>query len=383
MRLFKFCVFCLISIGLGNPVCAQTNPGSLSNTLTRAVTKNARSSVAELSRAANRSFLKRLSPIFQKPRTLPRPEQHFIPKRPNPISFLVQSGPQSPETASAFAVEVGGKLIGVTAGHVMNNIKNFDPRMSFPQGKERVEFSISNWRMSNRKGNDVAVFAIPEEARPYIQPLKISSTPAEPWQTVSIAGHANNFPVWLPNEEILFVGPQRILLRNTSKRTLFGMCGSPVLIDGKVTGLYVGYDSADNLAKSQWADPLRVEFDKQLPSLHRVAPIEHIFPLIEKMLFNMDTQNTGTMLQVLGKPIAPFANTDALYTITLLRNDRVVKSIYPGPLADPEHLEQFFEMQENDELLVEVWPEGYPYVRTSPQIYKVNVSTGKVEKLDR
>ena len=383
MRAFKIFVVCFIFAGLGTPACAQMDPSSLGRRITRALAKTSRFSVENLSHRAHTRFLKRLSPIFKKPRTAPLPEQNFIPAKPKPISFLVQSGPKSPETASAFAIKIENKLFGVTAGHVMNNIKNFDPRMSLSAGKERVEFSISTWRMSNRKGSDVAIFEIPQEALPYIQPLEISLATAEPWQTASIAGHAYNLPVWLTNEEILFVGPQRMLLRNTSKKTLFGMCGSPVMINDKVVGLYVGYDTVDNLARALWADPIREAFGKQLPPLHRVAPIEHIYPLIESITSNANTSDAGKMMQVLGKPVARIKTNELLYSLTLVRNDRAIRTINFGPLVDPEHLEQFFELQENDELMVTVLPDGYPFAHKQSIIYKVNVSTGKVEKIVR
>ena len=386
MKTFKFYIALCLLLSFSHPLHAQKNPKNLAN-ISRTVTKNLLKQkidrvgeVAARSRQSKTQLFKKLIPLVKAPQISPLPEQHFIPKKKNPISFLVQAGPKSQKTASAFALNVNGTLVGVTAGHVMENIQHQEPHMAFPDDNKRVEFPITSWLISNRQGTDVAVFKIPDQARDYIEPLEISAQSIAPWQTASIAGYTNNSPLWLQNEEVLFVGHQRLLLRNSTRRALFGMCGSPVLIDGKVAGLYVGYNSQEALLSAAWAEPLRQLTSKSLPSLHQVAPVEHLFPLIQTLTSNVDINASGTMMKVFDFPVAILKPQDQLFSITHLRNDRLVKIVHPGPLTEPEHLEQFFDLQENDEVFVTIFPKGYPFANPFATIYKVNVSTGKIQR---
>lgn len=381
MRALK--IFILITmLFLVQPIQAQprlpkSRPVVPSGTIATNILRN--------SQRINANLQRQLSLLVQPPVTPPKPKQFKIPKAPKPISFLVQSGPKSDKTASAFALKVDDLLVGVTAGHVMNNIAHYNqPHLAFPlENGEKAEFRITDWRMTNYNGTDVAVFRIPQEALPYVQPLEISKEPVQPLQTASIAGFANNAPLWLRNEEILFTGAQRFLLRDTSDGGLNGMCGSPLLINGKVAGLYVGFFPAGRLLSSEWARPIINLFDAPLPSLHQAAPIHHIFPLVADLKQKGAMDNVGTMMKVLGKPVAMLNLKDQLFSVSLMRGGFLKKTVYLGPLTDPEHLENFFELQENDVLRVEIFPNGYTFSRGKATYYDVNVSTGEVSSFQR
>ncbi len=374
MRLLSYFVLLFI-FTWACPAQAQ----SLLPKVQRVLQAKASANIVARSQQSKALLFKKLGPLLQPTQISPLPAQHFIPKRKNPISFLVQTGPQSQNTATAFALNIRGTLVGVTAGHVMDNIQHEKPYMSFPRENKHVEFPITSWLISNRQGSDVAVFKIPDQARDYIEPLEISSQEVKPWQTASIAGYTNNSPIWLQNEEILFVGHQRLLLRNTTRRALFGMCGSPVMIDGKVAGLYVGYNPRETLLSAAWAEPLREIATNELPSLHQVAPVEHLIPLVETLMFKEDINSFGTIMKVFDFPVAILKPQDRLFSISHLRDGQLVKIVYPGPLTEPEHLEQFFDLQENDEVFATVFPKGYPFSNSFATIYRVNVSTGEVK----
>ena len=351
----------------------------------RAVASTSAAQVSTRSQLTNASLYRQLSLLFKPPVTKSLPRRNFIPKQPRPISFLVQTGPNSNKTASAFALKVKGSLVGVTAGHVMHNISAYnEPHLAFPdKNGKKTEFRISDWRITNRNGTDVAVFQIPPEALPYVQPLEVAEEPVLPLQTASIAGFVDNAPTWLPNEEILFIGAQRFLLRNSSKALLDGLCGSPVIVNGKVAGLYAGYFPKERLLSAQWADVIRDFSDQPLPNLHQVAPIEYIFPLVEDLKKRGALKRFETTMKVFDFPVAVLQPTDQIFSVMLLRNGFLVKKIFLGPLVDPEHLENFFELQENDVLRVTIFSKGYTFINGTATFYDVNVSTGKVTSFQR
>lgn len=302
------------------------------------------------------------------------PARETLPPGEKPIVFQVQQSPQSDITASAFAIEVQGKLFGATAAHVMDNISR-DPYMYFqtPQGY-RAE-KITSWETSNVMGTDVAVFEIPASVRNYVQPLPIATERAKPTQLVSIAGFAFGQPRWFPQEEILFASSYRLMIRNNFRRSNKGMCGSPVMIDGKVAGLYVR--SFPYKVFSPKLDvPLLSDFSIQsLPPLYVATPIENILPLVHNLL-GQDTRNEGLVIKVLGRPVSVLPPGDALLSVALIRNGEVKQTVQAEEFTDPEHLEQFFELEDNDILRVTIFPQFMD--ATAIFSYDINVSSGEV-----
>lgn len=349
---------------------AQTGP--LAEQIQNKLLRKAKS-INAVSQRTNAALYKRLSALFTPP-TLP-----FVPSKPQlpdmvkPITFRVQAGPVIHGTASAFAIERNGHLFGVTAAHVMENI---EPHPFMTVQTESGEFEaipISKWRRGNPFNSDVAVFEIPEQAQPYVQPLPISDAPLAAQQQVSIAGWARNEPLWLPQEEVLFVGAQHAFIRNTAGQSLTGMCGSPIMIDGKVAGLYVGFTKGEQgFLRQGWVKLLNVVSSDPLPPLHQMSIIEQINPLIESL--ENDTQEApGTLLRVMGYPVTILGVEDQLVNIRQTRRGVPIKDIYTGPLADPEHLEQFLNITDNDVVSISILHKGGNF-----QTYSINVSTGEV-----
>ncbi len=345
--------------------------GPLTEQIQRTILRKTRS-ISVVSQQTNDALYKRLNALFQPP-TLPSvPARPQLPEITKPITFRVQAGPLTSATASAFAIEKDGRLFGVTAAHVMENISHM-PCMAFQIAPNEYDIArITSWRKGNPFNVDVAVFEIPEEAVPYVQPLPLAEAPLQPQQQVSIAGFVHDEPLWLPQEEVLFVGAKRGFVRNTFGKSLSGMCGSPIMADGKVAGLYVGFTRQETGSPRQgWVSVLNAVSSSPLPPLHQIVFMDQVTPLIESL--EKDTDPEGSVLKVMGFPVTLLDVEDQLVTIQVIRNGVPVKHIYSGPLADPEHLEQFLNIKENDVVSVSVLRKNKDF-----QTYNVNVSTGEV-----
>jgi len=321
----------------------------------------------------NETLYNRLAVLFEE-RQIPltEPVKQF-PGEDVPIAFMVQKGEASAGTASAFAVERNGRLFGVTAAHVLNNIEK-DPYMMVRVARGITKsVPISTWRKGNAFNVDVAVFEIPQEAAPYVQPLPIAEQPLQAHQSVSIAGFTHNLPLWFPQEEVLFVGAQRALIRSSIPQVAIGTCGGPVLADGKVVGVYSGFTSKkDDTLAMKWTRPLAMISTEPLPSVHNIVPIDQVIPFVQSLLDDTP-QATGTMLRALNFPVTILGPEDHLVEINLMRDGDIIQSIYAGPLADPEHLEQFLNIEPDDVLSVYILRKN-----NQLQIYSVELNTGKV-----
>ena len=392
-RIFGLLFFFFIT----TPAYAQ--PSSIGQQVERAVLQQTLTphGVITLSRQANEQLYKQLTAFF-KPSTAPfRLLRHRLPPSNIPTTFRVHHAGEPTVTASAFAVEVNGRIFGVTAGHVMKNIADMEGRRALEERKAQgiygdsdyflpqmrvrtpdgsfISYDISSWRLSNPKGSDVAVFEIPAQMRAYVQPLPIATQRAQPRQIASIAGFAYDKPLWFRAEEILFSTPHRMLLRKSSTGKIDGMCGSPVLVDGKVTGLYVGAYLKGETQLFLWNMP-REFYSKKFPDMHYAAPIENIFPLINDLT---GTRELPTItMQVFGRPVAQLRPEDQLYSIKLFRNNKMEQLTHADQLTDPEHLENLFELQENDILRITVMPHTYTPKKDEVIEYDINVSSGEV-----
>lgn len=347
----------------------------------------------------NLPLRQRLSALFNPAKKTSLQPLQALPPGDVPFTFRVHRSGSPYSTASAFAVEIDGRIFGVTAGHVMTKIASMENRAYLSQQEERGIYSdfqlpfpqmrvqlpdgsflsqnIVSWRQSNPFGTDVAVFEIPPQMRPYVRPLPLSGQQIRPGQTAAIAGFADDRPLWFPSEEILFASSYRLLLRKSSPRDINGMCGAPVLIDNQVAGLYVGAYLKENY-QPMWHILLQNLFSKQLPEMHRAAPIESIFPLINE-LTGKATLPVAQM-KVFGRPVAELHPEEQIYSVQLIRNGEEKETLYLGDLTDPEHLENFFTLQENDILRITIDTRTYSAQKDKPFLYEVNVSTGQVTR---
>ncbi|MCQ2410169.1 MAG: hypothetical protein MJ053_01165 [Elusimicrobiaceae bacterium] len=378
-------VFALILCVPALPVRAQIvppSPGVLAQSVER--------KIATTALHQNASLYQRLAGLFALPHVLPSIPLHSLPPTDIPVTFRVHQAGHPYDTASAFAVQVGDHVYGVTAGHVMRNIADMNKRrywaereaegihldLEVPTPQMKIQLpdgsllshDIPSWRLS--VPSDIAVFEIPPQLLPYIHPLQLSEQGAKVGQVASIPGFANDQPLWLQNEEVLFTTSHRLLLRRTPVERIDGLCGSPVLINDQVAGLYIGGFLHASLREDLFSQPL--------PNAHRVVPIENIFPLINDLTGN--TTLPTTMMKVLGHPIAELRPQDNITSIVLIRDGKEKKCLFPGDLTDPEHLEDFLTLQENDILRIVIWPISFTAQTEKIFQYDVNVTTGQVTK---
>lgn len=366
--------------------------------LQRAVIKGitARQGVEVLSRAAKEQWLNRILNLFEPPRTEPLTAQNVFPQ----TTFRVHRPGVPQANASAFAIEVNGKVFGVTAGHVMRSIAQMDARKNIAELEARglymdstypppqmqiqapdgalVSQDIVSWQLSNTHGTDVSVFEIPDEILPWVHPLPFSVEPVSVWQTVSIAGFAEDRPLLLSNEEILFSTPFLLLLRNSFSENINGLCGSPIMANGKVIGLYTGAHLTGQENFLWMHFPKEIPANLNSPLLHRAAPINNILPLVNRL--TGEKQAPGLALKLFGNIVAFLQPEESLAFVQLVRNGTPVDKISPGDLLDSEHLENLFELQENDILRLVIFTKTYTAEHDAAFLYEVNVSTGQVTR---
>lgn len=110
-------------------------------------------------------------------------------------------------------------------------------------------------------------------------------------------------------------------------------------------------------------------------------PIQRVLQLIEEV---ENPQNSGgTMLKVSGHPVHLLTSQEHLVSITHMRNGRIQKNLNAHPFMDFEHLEEFFELQENDVVRVTLEsPKPYSQ-KVITRLFDINVSTGEVTLIDR
>ena len=366
-------------------------------------------SVPALSHQANLAVRQKLQPLFSRTPllSLKGPKATF-PQELSGAVFQVQKGPLGRSSASAFALEIDGRIWGVTAAHVMSNIL-IDPyaKVQNPYGKEltapitswqstpaklpahaqtKIEHSkhlsapITYWYSSEK--TDVAIFEIPAELKPYIQVLRPLQTRPQAQQMATVLGFVQGSPLYLPTEEILFSGPYRLLLRALVRREMTGFCGSPVLVNGQVAGLHVGSSRPQEAKQTYWYELLRGFFDQDPPSMHLAAPIEAV-QLLAREFTSGPSADTGVVMKVLNHPVALLTPREQLYSVQHLRNGLVKNTLYAHPFMDPEKLEQFFELEEEDILRITVFDPKRQNIPAMNHIYEINVSTGQVTRRDK
>ncbi len=290
--------------------------------------------------------------------------------------FEVQIATDGRHTASAFALNVQGRVWGVTAAHVMHNISS-NPFIKIKKGTETILAPIPSWHIGNKIGNDVAIFEIPQEILPHIEVLSPSKQALLPaTQTQSPAFIRGNY-TFLPSEDVLFVGPYRIFLRDQLLHEATGYCGSPVLVNGEVVGLHVGVYSLEQIRTSAWSDLLNKERLSIQSPLHTASPISHVLQLAHEVE-PAAASPAPTLLKVLGHTVRPLAAREQLVSVALLRNGVFQQEIHAHPFMNFDKLEEFFELQENDVLRLTI-NQPKPFTQqTQTVLYDVNVSTGDV-----
>lgn len=370
-QLFLFLFLCVFTVS------AQAIPPTR---IPRAVARAARS-VSARSSQINRAAIARLRQFAQRTAVERKTNEAFLRNahRFRPKVFEVKISTDGRHTASAFALNINGRVWGVTAAHVMENIHS-DPYIQIRQGEHTILAPIRSWHASNKGGSDVAIFDIPEEVLPHVEVL----TPAEKLPTPEVETQSPAFIrenyAFLPSEDVLFAGPHRILLRDQLRQEASGYCGSPVLANGEVIGLHVGVYSP-SLIPSTWGN-LFGEYTTIKTPLHVASPILHVLQLASEV--DPATANyPSVVLKVLDRPVKVLTSQEQVYSVTLLREGHVKKEIFAHPFMHFDKLEEFFDLEENDVLRIDVKQPKLFSPRMETVFYDVNVSTGEITSFTR
>lgn len=348
--------------------------------LKRAVGPSSR--VELLSRQAAQRFRRQVQTLVQ-PTTWAHPTEivHQFPATQRAQVFQVQQTSFARSTASAFALEIDGKVWGVTASHVMHNIEREPYLLVENEYGKRTPIAITDWVRANQENADVAVFKIPPEALPYIQILKPAPALPDPRTELQLQGYVQGNPL-MTREPVLFAGPRGILLLDQTHREMTGFCGSPLLQDGKVAAVSIGSDPKSGLSGKAWFEVLREHVSNPLPSLHRAVPIQTVQELVAQWASRGRDPRGQVPVKVFGHFVTFLHPQLRISYLQQLRNGYVLQTRMPGPLLDPEHLEQFFEFKEGDVLRVVLQLPRQSAVPATQFMYDVDVSTGQVTKLE-
>lgn len=331
-----------------------------------------------LSQQANRAAYKNIAAVLRPlpPGLAQKPQPHFTPTQRRQV-FQVQRGPLSSSSASAFALEIDGRVWGITAAHVMKNI-SLSPHMVVQneRGKPLVA-PITFHHTANTNGSDLAIFEIPKKLLPYVEVLHAQVALPAPQTLTQSPCFVKGNPLYLPAEDVLFAGPHRILLRDQAHREMTGYCGSPVLADGKVIGVHVAAYTAQAVQLASWNSLIGNVSTQTPPPLHVATPIAQAVLLARDFTQNTAEQS-GILLQVFGRPVAMLTPHEQLYSVQHLRHGLLKNQLRLHPFIQFDKLEEFFDLQEGDVLRITVLSPKTIAQATAIKIYEVDVSTGQV-----
>lgn len=265
------------------------------------------------------------------------------PKAIQRAVFTLQAVPGAKGKGSAFAVLIDGEMWGVTARHVLDDIGRA-PYLSIPdqKGKEFF-FQVNSVREGNIHGADIAVFRIPPQVQPRLTPLVPDYRLPAARSSVQSAGFSHGNFGWFPRIQVFFSSTHRILTRYQDSPIRSGYCGSPLLSNGKVVGVFAGVITSETARKSAWYSALFPHLSVQINSFNYAIPITWVRKIIKQ-----STQPQGTVLKFKGRPIGVLHPDENIRAIEQIRNDRHVKSIPAYPFMDYKRLEHFFDIQPHD-----------------------------------
>ncbi len=381
------CAGLLASNGSWTPACAQKNfqkflqkiatikqlPARISGgTWTRLNQKFLAASAA--AGLAHKHTLAVASPLFIQPTTPASPR----PLRPAPLFirravFTLQASPSSHGKGSAFAINLDGKIWGVTARHVLDDIGR-SPYMTVhtPQGKP-VQFQVNSVREGNIHGADVALFEIPSQALPYLTPLLPEYDLPSLSASLQSAGFSHGNFGWFPQIQVFFASTHRILTRYQDYPIRSGYCGSPLLYNGKVIGVFTGVVTTETAQNSAWYSLVARHFASPINSFNQAVPITWV-----RKIANANTHPQGTRLKLWGHPIGFLYPDENIHAIQQVRNGRLFKTVPAYPFMDYNHLERFFDLKPHDIFRVVVHQGDLSSVKRRVYWYELNMDSKQV-----
>jgi len=356
-------------------------------------------SISDLSRRSNEKFYNKLRRSSAKAAW----SSHQPLERENSFrtTFLLRynDDPALPtrKEASGFAIALkdkngNEKIWGITAGHVMRNISthkrvpNRKPHIRIQKDPDNfIIFPIEKFFIGNPEGMDIALFEIPKEALPYITILQPAEHAPAVGEKVSIQGFLaeKGNPFSLIDQTVLLSTSFKIFLKKTLEEKMTGFCGSPGFTNGRVSMVYIGFNSGEVLAqKASWFNKLSHRKQAAMSEgLHYAIPID-IVKLMAKSIEETGSLNEGgMMMRIFGHPVVLLHPNESIVFIEQIRNGEVIAKVEGSKYSpiDPEKLELFFELQRNDALRISLdsFSMEHPFPSVSI-VHDINVSTGKV-----
>lgn len=268
--------------------------------------------------------------------------------------FTVQSTPQSKHKGSAFAVNIDGRIWGVTARHVRDDI-GFSPYMTFPgPDGTTLAFPIEPVKEGSVGGADVSLFSIPPEAQELLLPLELADELPSAHDILASSGFAHGNFLSQPDREVLFASQHRILTRYVSFNAQeSGYCGSPLMLNGKVAGVHVGSLMGDKHQTAAWFNGTLGQFNAPAQDVSLAVPsfwLRHLAKQAQRQY----TRQDGVPLVFNGRQIEVLAPGESINFIMQLRDGRVIKNLPRYPFMDFEHLENFFDILPGDSFRMEI-----------------------------
>ena len=329
--------------------------------------------VSARSQAANALALKLTVPLLRANVSVPPKPRPLLPAPQNirRAVFTLQHSPQTHGKGSAFAVKINGKVWGVTAKHVLNDIGR-DPYIElFDETGKPFYTQVSIVKEGHLRGADVAIFKIPSQLEKYIVPLVPDEKLPSPLAAAQSAGFSRGNFAWFNKIDVLFSSTHRVLARYQDFPVLNGYCGSPLLVNGKAAGVFVGIVGNTNTQRADWRALLN---HKPINDFNQIVPIQWVRRLVEQV--ETPGQSVGTLVRVLGRPITHLTPEEAVVQIQQFKNGRLYKQIPAYPFMDYLHLERFLDIESTDKIRVVIQKNERPGVRPTVRWYDLDIATG-------
>lgn len=297
--------------------------------------------------------------------------------------FTVQATPDSKHKGSAFAVNIDGRVWGVTARHVMDDI-NHTPFMTFPgENGEPVTLLAKPSQEGSAAGADVALFEIPPQALKFLRPLELEEELPPAHSVLASSGFAHGNFLSQPAREVLFASQHRILTKYVSFNLQeSGYCGSPLLKNGKVAAVHVGSLLSDAHQAASWYTGTLGPFEHKIHDVSLAVPAAWLRTLARQAQ-RMTTPDEGVPLVFNGLHITRLQPEDSIVFIMQLRNGRVLKTLPRYPFMDLAHLETFFDILPGDSFRLEVQSKKPNAPSRQTYWYEWTAGEGSVTKMIR
>ncbi len=327
---------------------------------------------------ANR-LAQQIAPLLKTAEQLP--EKAAIPLIPLSIHrsvFTIQATETSKHKGSAFAITINGKVFGVTARHVLDDVGR-SPFITVPgpQGED-VIFPVEPLKEGNSHGADLALFSIPRTAQELLIPLELADEIPAAYDILSSSGFAHGNFLSQPERVVLFASQYRILTKFVSfNMSPNGYCGSPLLHRGKVVGVHIGSMAANKIQSADWFAGTLRQFDAPVHDLSLAVP--------SFWLRKLASQAAGTYTAEQGVPLI-FKNVEItrlppdanINFIMQLRNGRVINTLPRYPFMDFTSLENFFEIEPGDVFRMEINQRNAAFAKNQLVWYEWDADSGRI-----